>query len=304
MEPQGSYGQRMAELCRVGAASSFVMRRLRKSEIAITEVKADQPNPEKSDSPPVEDAFIAAVSILDGFHRDLWLENQQVPWQPPQPAGVVTFIDLRRPANVRFKSPFHTVHFYFSRKALNGILDEEDGQLVGELTAQILLALRDDVFHRLALSLLPALSRPNEASRLYVDHVTLAAAAHVIGTYTDRGVPGRVARGGLAPWQQNRAKELLEANLDGSLALAQVAAACRLSTRHFARAFTHSMGMPPHRWLLQRRVERAKDMLRNAELTLGEIATKTGFADQSHLTRVFTRSVGESPGAWRRMQAR
>ncbi len=60
------------------------------------------------------------------------------------------------------------------------------------------------------------------------------------------------------------------------------------------------MGVAPHRSLLNRRVELAKDLLRSRASSLSEIALRCGFADQSHFTRVFTRRAGVSPGAWRR----
>ena len=60
------------------------------------------------------------------------------------------------------------------------------------------------------------------------------------------------------------------------------------------------MGIAPHNWLVARRVETAKDKLRDDRLTLLDVALACGFADQSHLTRVFTRMVGVTPGAWRR----
>ena len=82
--------------------------------------------------------------------------------------------------------------------------------------------------------------------------------------------------------------------------LNEVARECRLSVSHFSRAFRRSMGVAPHSWLLTRRVEAAKEKLRDDRLTLLDVALACGFADQSHLTRVFTRVVGISPGAWRR----
>jgi AraC-like DNA-binding protein len=112
-----------------------------------------------------------------------------------------------------------------------------------------------------------------------------------------------ITRGGLAPWQAQRAKALMNANLDGKLPLSQLAEECGLSTRHFARAFRQSTGVPPHRWLLARRVERAKDLLHDAALSLAEVALACGFADQSHFTRIFTSVAGLSPGVWRRIQS-
>jgi AraC-like DNA-binding protein len=112
-----------------------------------------------------------------------------------------------------------------------------------------------------------------------------------------------IARGGLAPWQARRAKELMNANLNGKLPLSQLAEQCGLSVRHFARAFRQSTGVPPHRWLLSRRIERAKELLHDPALALAEVALACGFADQSHFTRMFTTVVGLSPGLWRRAQS-
>jgi AraC family transcriptional regulator len=290
----------MAEFCRIDDAPFFVLRRLGNSEIAVTLLKCDQPSFEKSGSLPVEDAFIATVSLYEGFYRDLWLDNRPLPELPPQPAGVVTFIDLRRPASVRFRSPFDSVQFYFSRAALNELVREESGKVIDSLAVKPLHSLPDAIFSQLALSLMPALNRPNETSRLFVDHIALAASAHVIREYAKIASSARTVYGGLASWQLIRAKELMDGNLDGSISLAEVAAQCRLSTRHFTRAFGQSTGMPPHRWLLRRRVERAKDLLRDPRLTLTDVATKSGFADRRHLIRAFSHFVGATPGVWRR----
>ena len=73
-----------------------------------------------------------------------------------------------------------------------------------------------------------------------------------------------------------------------------------MSVSHFSRAFRRTMGVAPHKWLLTRRVELAKERLRDHQLSLLDVALACGFADQSHLTRVFTCMVGLSPGAWRR----
>jgi AraC family transcriptional regulator len=300
METQGAYGHRMAEFCCVDDAPFFVLRRLEYSKIAVTLLKCDQPNFEKSGCLPVEDAFIATVSLYDGFYRDLWLDNRPLPEQPPQPAGVVSFIDLRRSANVRFRSPISNVQFYFSRAALNELVSEESGKAIDNLAVRPLDSHADAIFSQLARSLVPALNKPTETSRLFVDHIALAASAHVIREYAKVAFDARMRYGGLASWQLSRAKELMDANLNGSISLAEIAAQCRLSTRHFTRAFGQSTGMPPYRWLLRRRVERAKDLLRDPRLTLTDVAIKSGFAGRRHLIRAFSHSVGETPGVWRR----
>jgi AraC-like DNA-binding protein len=110
----------------------------------------------------------------------------------------------------------------------------------------------------------------------------------------------RPVTGGLAPLQERRAKELLAANLSGELPLAVLARECGLSASQFSRAFRRSVGMPPHRWMVQQRIERAKALLREQRATLTEVALACGFSDQSHFTRAFTAWTGASPGRWRR----
>src|SRR5262245_41374003 len=112
-----------------------------------------------------------------------------------------------------------------------------------------------------------------------------------------------IPRGGLTPWQVRRAKQLMHANLDEKLPLSRLAQECELSVSHFARAFRQSTGIPPHRWHLNQRVERAKELLRDPALSLADVALACGFGDQSHFTRTFTAVVRLSPGLWRRMQS-
>jgi AraC family transcriptional regulator len=158
----------------------------------------------------------------------------------------------------------------------------------------------DPVMRGLAQALLPAFAHPQEVSRLFAEHVMLAAGVHVASAYGGMMVPRSSARGGLAPWQERRVKEILAANLDGDISLTMLADDCHLSTGHFARAFRDSMGATPHQWLLHRRVEAAMALLRNSPLALSEVAVAAGFANQAHFTRVFSRVAGVTPGAWRR----
>jgi AraC-like DNA-binding protein len=106
------------------------------------------------------------------------------------------------------------------------------------------------------------------------------------------------ARGGLAPRHLRRAKAMLLADLEGKVALETVARACGLSASYFSRAFHVSVGAPPRRWALAHRIRAAQAAIRAEQASLAEIALRHGFSDQSHFTRVFTRLVGISPGAW------
>ena len=127
-------------------------------------------------------------------------------------------------------------------------------------------AVNDATIFSLGSTILPALSHADQANRLFVDHVTLAAGIHLAQTYGGLRPVVRPVRGGLAPWQERRAKEILSANLDGGVPLNDVARECRLSVSHFSRAFRRSMGVAPHNWLLTRRIEVAKEKLRYSSI--------------------------------------
>ncbi|WP_322615194.1 AraC family transcriptional regulator [Pseudomonas sp. BIC9C] len=94
------------------------------------------------------------------------------------------------------------------------------------------------------------------------------------------------------------AKELLHAQLASPPSLETLAAAVNLSPFHFARVFRRATGMPPHTWLMQQRIARARRLLQGGCLPL-EVATQLGFADQSHLSRQFKQVYGVGPGAYR-----
>jgi AraC family transcriptional regulator len=114
---------------------------------------------------------------------------------------------------------------------------------------------------------------------------------HAAGAYLGMRGKKKPANGGLASWQEKRAKEMIEARLDGDISPAALAQECGLSVSHFARAFRRSTGMAPHQWLLQRRVAKAKQAMRETDAPLVEIAVSCGFADQSHFTRVFSKAA-------------
>jgi transcriptional regulator GlxA family with amidase domain len=147
----------------------------------------------------------------------------------------------------------------------------------------------------------PALAaRPEETPELFVDHVALALSIHVARRYGDVAALPQQWGGGLAPWQERRAKELLDAHMGGGITLDALARSCGLSIRHLTRAFRQSTGMAPYQWLQYRRMEKAKQLLETSSASLSAIALDCGFADQSHFTRIFSRVVGVTPRTWRR----
>jgi AraC family transcriptional regulator len=103
-------------------------------------------------------------------------------------------------------------------------------------------------------------------------------------------------RGGLSTVAKRRAIELMDAKLDSNLSVELLASEVDLSPAHFARAFRETFGLPPHRYLLHLRLERARHMLDAENAVLSDVAQRVGFADQAHFTRFFKREYGVTPG--------
>jgi AraC family transcriptional regulator len=113
------------------------------------------------------------------------------------------------------------------------------------------------------------------------------------------------SRDGTLPRARLRAVlEYIEEHLDGNPSLEQLAAVARLSVYHFARLFKAATGLPPHQYVILRRVERTKQLLQaGTDLSLAEVAAGAGFSDQSQFSHHFKRLVGVTPGQYR-MSAR
>jgi transcriptional regulator GlxA family with amidase domain len=111
--------------------------------------------------------------------------------------------------------------------------------------------------------------------------------------------PPAQGRGGLAPWQMMRVVRYIDANLEHGTSNDRLACEARLSRSYFSKAFRVSFGQSPHNYVIERRVERAQQLMQTTTEPLSRIAHACGFADQAHLARVFRRVVGQAPNLWR-----
>jgi AraC family transcriptional regulator len=97
---------------------------------------------------------------------------------------------------------------------------------------------------------------------------------------------------GQTAWQKIRAEEILRAHLEGEIRIADLATACQLSPSHFSRCFRQSFGTSVHQWLIKLRIDTAKSLLRQPELSLAEVGFRSGFCDQAAFTRASQGSLG------------
>ena len=300
MSTQGVYGRALSDRFHLeDQAPAFVTKTLKRAEIAVTHLQCRRPNQGLTDPIPVEDAYLVGFHFEDCLDHELWVDGKAVK-KLPFLKGQTCFYDLRTNPIAYMRSTSNCLMFYLPRSTFNAIADESDTPRIEDLQHPPGVGADDPVMQAMGAAILPAFENPDAVSRLFLDHTTLAVASHLAHTYGGRRLLHRPKRGGLSHRNEFRAKEIMDANLSGDVSLALLAQECHMSASHFARAFRQSVGVAPHRWLVLRRVEVAKGLLRNSTRAISDIALECGFADQSHFTRVFTDVVGVSPGAWRR----
>jgi transcriptional regulator GlxA family with amidase domain len=156
---------------------------------------------------------------------------------------------------------------------------------------------RASVSRSLQLALQTASDLQDELGVGVLHYLVLAVQAYV-GT-SENGSPIQ-PRGGLAPWQAKLAKRLIVEQMETNITTSALAKACKLSRGHFTRSFKQTVGIPPHRWLQERRVEKAKQLLAQGHCPLAEVAVLCGFSDQAHFSRVFKVMTRHTPFGWRR----
>ncbi|BDW87647.1 helix-turn-helix domain-containing protein [Thalassospira tepidiphila] len=158
----------------------------------------------------------------------------------------------------------------------------------------------DQRINTLARMLATDLENGMTSPQIYGESLVTALTAALLSP-TQSGEPQR-KRGKLAPYHLRKSVDYIEQNCGRTIRLDELAQLTGLSQSYFCSAFRESTGMPPQQWQMKARVERAKTLLKDAETPLASVALRVGFADQAHLTRVFRKIVGTTPGAWRKEQ--
>ena len=155
---------------------------------------------------------------------------------------------------------------------------------------------RDSEMEAICRHVYKKLSLNGRPQRLYVESQLMRLAVLLLDRHSTASQAARIPPpGGLTRNQARRVLDYIECNLSHELTLRELAGIADLSLHHFARLFKRTIGVAPYRYVLERRVERAKVMLRTANASLADISLSVGFDSQSHFTSVFGRMVGATP---------
>lgn len=291
-----AYGSQLGERLGLPEPPSHVCRTLNRGTLAITALQSRAPPRDPTPSFGYDDAYQVIVN-LKHMRRDIWLNDGFL--QSGVMHGGETYIaDLRQEPRVLIQDPFHTLNFYMPTSTLKAYAEWNGMPTFTDFSQAPTVGHDDPVMRQIALAAIAAFGDRHEASGLLLDAILDAVCANVLGRYGTSKSTAPVRFHGLAPWQERRAKELMDERLDVSMS--ELAMECGLSAAHFGRAFKRSTGLAPHQWQLSRRIVRAQALLTDSSRSIAEIALACGFSSQSHFATAFRETVGVSPGRWRR----
>ncbi len=173
---------------------------------------------------------------------------------------------------------------------------------VADYALRTSIGVEDPVLRRIGALGQLELNQGGAGGRLYVEGLGAALAVHLLRSYGLANKRSSLHKGGLASAQLRRVIEYIDAHLSAELSLAELARITGLSPHHFGQAFKAVTGRPPHRYVIEKRIHRARELLRDAQTPIAEIAHAVGFSSQSHLTINFRRVTGITPARFRRSQ--
>jgi len=294
----GAYGEAIGRAFRLQKSPSILASVRPGASFAVTRTTCGREGIGKTLPIPAEPALVVNVQFEPLIH-ELWLAGKPVhvdPW----PSAALSVVDLEQEPTAFFGGTLDGLQFYLPRKSLAAMAEESGERAIDDFV--IPNGTVDTITYQLGRLMVPALEHPEQANQLFLSGLMHALYWHLAGRYGNSCIRN-FCKGGLTAWQLASAKELISENLAGDVCLAFIAQECGMSPTNFARAFKQSVGLPPHQWLLLRRVDVAKSLLQLGTMSTSEIALETGFSDQSHFTRVFSRLVGVTPQAWRALHA-
>ncbi|MCX4767268.1 helix-turn-helix domain-containing protein [Streptomyces sp. NBC_01275] len=250
---------------------------------------------------PYREAFDGAPSHLLILHLDgpvtVRRGRRRLTDEQAVPPGGLFLHPADTELDVELGGPLCTIHLYLSDEALQRAAGGDRPVRLAEE-----FGVTDPLLGQLVLALDEAVRDWEPAGRTYVDQLGATVAAQLARRHSVRVQdPGQAHRlASLTDRQFATVRELMDVRLAEPLPLEDLAGSVGLSVSRFARLFKARTGLPPHRYLMRMRVERAARLLRTSRTPIADIAAMCGFSHQEHLTRVLRAHMGMTPAALRR----
>jgi AraC family transcriptional regulator len=218
------------------------------------------------------------------------------------PAGGIHLISPGMEFGINLTGAIETVHVYVRRAIIEEVaLEMVDGD-PSHIEIPNSIVECDKALHALIDASAVAVEDESLGSSMFADYLSRTIAAQLLRCYSKAKLKGggRVSTAACLSLTLSRAVDYMTANIDHAMNLSDIAKATNRSPSHIARMFRTELGIPPHRYLIQLRVDKARRLLEKTSMSIAEIAYECGFAHQEHLTRLFGRHCGTTPAAFRR----
>ena len=213
--------------------------------------------------------------------------------------GAASFLTRAQAAHWTWQEDIEVTHVYLSADLMTQVASEIYGRDIEEVELEDVLRTQDPVVTNAMGALAVETQSECLGGALYVDAVSRGLIIHLLRNYAIVRMRVSDAKGALSRVQQRLITDFIDQHLSKPLDLAQLAAVLGMTPCLFARSFKASFGIPPYSFVMQRRLEKAAELLKKPDLPIKMIAVDCGFSDQAHLTRLFRRKFGAPPSQYR-----
>lgn len=213
--------------------------------------------------------------------------------------GNVSLLTRAEESHWHWTGDIEVTHLYLTRELLAKVSAEMFDRDIADVRLQDVLKTDDPVLLGGIAAVAEEVRTNSTGGKLFVDSVVTQICIQILRRYAV--VEFREARisGGLSPLQAKMVTDFIELHLEQPLSLDDLAKVVNVSASHFLRQFKLRFGCAPHHYVVQRRLARAQQLLERTSLALKEVSANSGFADQSHMTRLFQRYLNTTPSAYR-----
>jgi AraC family transcriptional regulator len=220
------------------------------------------------------------------------MNGSRVLFDGTMPAGTLHIAGPSQRISAAFYASCHFIHFHVSNAYLKRCRMAENADSPCAERTLSDLVVRDPLAEQLSRALM---EKGNSGDAPFINSIGQTLVMHI-----SRLKVSEPRVNALPKWRLKRVHEYVDAHLEETISLSDMAAVAGLSRMHFAAQFRTATGFRPHDYLLNQRIERAKALLSKADTPLAEIALIVGFHAQAHFTTVFKRLTGRTPACWRR----
>jgi AraC family transcriptional regulator len=258
----------------------------------------------RGSSHPIEGLLVRSSQVTVAIHES---ETLRIDWRPCDSdrlrsnkvaRGDAHVVDGRLPFWVWSHGWASFFAIAMDEAFVNEIWEKEFNQ-ARSFDLSAVIGVRDPVIIQIGLLARKELREGGIGGRLYTESLATALAVHLLRHYATAPKAPIIHKAGLAAKSLKRVVEHINEHLQDELSLLELSRLANLSPHRFATAFKVSVGIPPHRYVVERRIDLARDLLRRCDKPISQIAYTVGFSSQSHLTTNFRRALGVTPRRFR-----